>query len=325
VSTCPRCDAAIGADDRFCLNCGQPLNEDAAVARPAVATDAGGEDGALALPAQEEPPGEVELVACPECGSSNAARRRSCGRCGRLLAAAPVPDEDRTGEVDVVASPDDAPAWTPARDDGDRVAAPQPRHRGLGVAVVGLGLVLGTGLGVAAATGMGPFATVEPVEFDAVAYPQEADLLEPATARSSSTATPDGARTFGPDQTVDGDLTTAWLPADEEDGALLQHGFVAPVWIDRLEVATGDQHDETTFSATGRVTEVRVDLGTHRLDVTLAPIDGVQLVRLPEPVLADEVTWEVVDTNGGVGAVSEVRYVGWQADEEDREAYRERR
>ena len=126
------------------------------------------------------------------------------------------------------------------------------------------------------------------------------------------------------EKTADRDLTTAWRPDDEEVGALLRHGFVAPVWVDHLEIATGDQADETTFADTARVTEVLVDLGTQRLDVEVDGVDGVQVVRLPEPVLTDEVTWEVTDTSGGVGAIAEVRYVGWQADDEDEQAFHQR-
>lgn len=323
MPTCPRCDATTGEGDRFCLNCGRALTEAAAVARRQAIRDPDATDTSLPVAAARAP-GPVELVACPQCGGSNAARRRWCGRCGASLLgdndlAVPEPAFGPSMEPDW----QEEPGWDP----GAQTPAPSRggwRRRGIAIAVVGFGAVVGTALGVAAGTGMGPFASVEPVPFDPDAYPDAPERLGPATAGSSSTAPPDGARAFGPEMTVDGDLTSAWIPDGEERGALLRHGFVAPVWIDRIEIATGDQLDETTFAASGKVTEVLVDLGAQRLDVTLAGMDGVQLVRLPEPVLADEVTWEVTDTSGDVGAVSEVRYVGWPADEEDRRAFRER-
>jgi ribosomal protein S27AE len=42
---------------------------------------------------------DVELVSCPNCGSSNAARRARCGRCGQRLRpdAPPLSDADLEG------------------------------------------------------------------------------------------------------------------------------------------------------------------------------------------------------------------------------------
>ena len=263
----------------------------------------------------------MELVACPSCGASNAARRRHCGRCGQSLRTTPTPASEPDQDL-IVPTPTPAGHW---EDDGEDTAPSRPhRRRGLGVLVVGLGLVLGTGLGVAAGTGMGPFATVEPVPFDPTAYPREPAAVRPATTGSTSTAPSDGERIFGPQATVDGDLATVWMPDGEETGARLRHGFVAPLWVERLEVATGDQSGPEAFAATARVTEVRVDLGSQVVVAELQDIEGVQVVLLPEPVLTDQVTWEVTDTTGGVGAIAEVRYVGWPADESDREAFRAR-
>lgn len=282
--------------------------------------DADVTDTSLPVPQLAAP--EVELVACPDCGASNAVRRRRCGRCRAALgdeaAMEPLPQPAQPPDpVD-----HDDPPWSPS----PPTPAPRKRwrRRSAALAVVAMGAVVGTGLGLSASMGLGPFATVEAVPFDPGAYPDSPSRLMPATAGSSSTAPPDGGRSFGPELTVDGDLTTAWIPDGQERGALLRHGLVAPVWVDRVEIATGDQHDDTTFAATARVTGVRIDLGTLRLDVTVAGTDGVQVIRLPDPVLTDEVTWEITATSDGVGAVSEIRYVGWRADEADREAFRGR-
>lgn len=212
-----------------------------------------------------------------------------------------------------------APATTPPSD----ADAPRRGRRGAALAVIVLGVVVGTVLGLAAGMGVGPFERDEPVAFDTLAYPDEPVMRRPATAASSSTADPEGDRAFEPTQTVDDDLDTAWRADDEGAGALLRHGYVAPVWVTRIEVATGDQANDATFTAAGQVTGARIDLGTLQVEATLAGTDGVQVLRLPRPVLTDEITWEVTDVVGHPAAISEVRYIGWNADEEDRRAYEE--
>lgn len=318
------------------MQCGQRLPQGAGdpveasragrAAGPAGTGDAAADPQATELVQPRRDPArrrDVELVACPACGSSNTARRLRCGRCGTSLhpdlgpgpAGEPGPDEG-----------DDA--WTPPpateAHPGEDTAPRRGRRRGAAVAVITLGLVVGTGLGLAAGMGMGPFARAEPVPFDDLAYPDEPTVQRPATVGASSTAGPDGSRTFEPTQTVDGRLTTAWRADDEDSGALVRHGFVAPVWVAEVEVATGDQYDDTAFSAVGRVVEARIDLGTMQVEATLAGVDGVQVIPLPRPVLTDEITWEVTDVVGEPAAISEVRYVGWQADAEDDEAYQSR-
>lgn len=312
----------MGVTDRFCLACGQALAE----VSPAAAGGAVDPDVPLRVDLGEDPTDlsmpvpdathaiDVDLVACPRCGASNAARRARCGRCGTLLQASargaePAPSPDEV----VIVTP--APVLPPP--------APAPRRRGLGLLVVVLGLVVGTGLGVLAGLGVGPFARPATVAFDPLAYPDPASLRRPDTAGASSTAAADGARTFGPERAVDGDLATAWRASGQGEGELVRHGFVRPQWVDRIEVATGDQVDDGTFLAHGRVTRVEVDLGTQRLDVTLADGPGVQVVALPEPVLTDEITWTLRGVAGTPAALSEIRYVGWPADDDDTAAFRD--
>ena len=307
------------------MACGQALDEPAT--GPAVPERT--ETSAVpVLPAVEPADDDVDLVTCPTCGASNAVRRRRCGRCGQSLVTPSEPRPVPEAEEEIAPVPVDTPTHTSGWNDDatDPPGGPsrRRRRRGLGVVVVVLGLVVGTGLGVAAGTGTGPFATLEPVAFDPTAYPRDPAVQQPATTGASSTATGAGDRAFGPEHTVDGDLTTAWQAEGEAEGARLRHGFVAPVWITRIEVATGDQSTPDAFAAAGRATEVLIDLGSQRLDVQLADQPGVQLVTLPEPVLTDQVTWEVTSVAGGAPAIAEVRYVGWPADEADREAYRER-
>lgn len=326
MPTCSHCGAATGADDRFCMQCGRRLASGAPARDeaipPGTATHAGvaPDPDATGVVARPQGPAGVELVACPSCGSSNAARRMQCARCGTGLHPAgegPVEDRDEVDDDhDWLLVPPAAPPPDGAR--------PRRGRRGAALAVIVVGMVVGTVLGLAAGMGVGPFQREEPVAFDTLAYPDEPTLRRPATAAASSTADPEGDRAFEPTQTVDDDLATAWRADDEGEGALVRHGYVAPVWVTRIEVATGDQADDTTFASVGRVTGALIDLGTLQVEATLAASDGVQVLRLPRPVLTDEITWEVTDVVGHPAAITEVRYIGWDADEEDREAYEER-
>lgn len=320
MPSCARCNATTGADDRYCMACGHRLGTPPSPPREDHdATD-------TTLPPVPAPHGDAEagLVACPACGTSNAARRRRCGRCGAgLRGDSAVPLEDPPVEAAPPLAAGRAAAWD---DTGTRVPAPRSgARRSAAIAVVVLGILVGAGVGAAAGMGLGPFATVEAVPFDPDAYPTDPRSLRPATAGSSSTAAPAGDRTFGPEQTVDDDLATAWRTEGEARGARLRHAFVAPVWLQRIEVAVGDQVDDDTFSEVGRPTRVTVDLGTQQVEATLAADPGVQLIELPEPVLVDQVTWEVTAVTGeDTVALSEVDYVGWRADDADQEAFGER-
>lgn len=312
------------------MQCGRPLTAAASaghrVAPPGAAVSGQPPSdpdatSVTALPQPRDGAG-VELVACPSCGASNAARRLQCGRCGARLH--PAPERPAGDDDPLVADEDPDVVMVPATRTGPETAAPRRRRRGAALAVITFGVVVGTVLGLAAGMGVGPFAREEPVAFDALAYPDDPTMRRPATASSSSTAEPDGERVFDPGKTVDDDLGTAWRSDGEGEGALLRHGYVAPVWVTRIEVATGDQVDDAVFSTAGRVTGAMVDLGTLQVEATLAGTEGVQVLRLPRPVLTDEITWEVTDLVGEPAAISEVRYVGWNADDEDRRAYEDR-
>lgn len=274
--------------------------------------------GVVGVPPAPPERAGVELIACPSCGSSNAARRLGCGRCGARLhpGSESLADDQELG-------PEDEDDWllVPATTPQAPPPAPRRRRRGAALAVITFGVVVGTVLGLAAGMGVGPFSRVEPVSFDTMAYPDEPTLRRPATASSSSTADPEGERVFGPGQSVDDELATAWRAGGEGKGALLRHGYVAPVWVTRIEVATGDQVDDEVFATVGRVTGAEIDLGTMQVDATLAGAEGVQILRLPRPVLTHEITWQVTQLVGEPAAISEVRYIGWNADDEDRRAY----
>jgi hypothetical protein len=314
---------------RFCLQCGTPLMGRAVSAEADDVTDPGassppqqsvvdrGDDPTdLSMPVHDATQVvDVELVSCPNCGSSNAARRARCGRCGQRLRpdAPPLPATDMDD--------DDAPAqaWAPSE------PPPVPsRRRGIGIAIVVLGILIGAGVGLAAGLGLGPFAAPEVAEFDPRAYPSAPEQVRPTAVGASTTAPMAGDITIGPQATVDEDLGTAWLPRDDDDRPLLVHRFTDPVWVSRIEVATGWQVDDATFFDNGRVTGARIDLGTLRVDATIADVRGWQVIRLPRPVLLEEITWQVTETIGGTGALAEVRYVGWPADDADTDRFRDR-
>lgn len=321
MPTCARCDATTGVDDRYCMACGHRLGTDPVPEAP----DPARTDTTLPpvpVPVVED---EAGLIACPTCGTSNAARRRRCGRCGAGLRGDGAVPLDEPPVSDAPHAAGRAPTWDEEDDHPVARRTGSRRGRGAAIAVVVLGILVGAGVGAAAGMGIGPFATVEAVAFDPDAYPTEPRSLRPATAGSSSTAPAVGDRTFGPELTVDDDLATAWRTEDEGRGSRLRHAFVEPIWLDRVEVAVGDQASDAAFGQVGRPTRAVLDLGTQRIEATLAPEPGVQLVELPEPVLVDQVTWEVTTITGGrTVAITEIDYVGWRADEADRRSFAER-
>ena len=84
--------------------------------------------------------------------------------------------------------------------------------------------------------------------------------------------------------------------------------------------------DGDTWSASGRPVRVDIDVSSDvRIQATLLDQPGFQELLLPVPVLTDEVNLRFLQAAGGdAPAVSEIRYVGHLADDEDRSAYRAR-
>lgn len=296
MATCSRCDAPVPASSPFCPACGAAVD-----AEPT--WHVGDDDTDPRMPVGVPPPSSsVELVACPQCGAGNAARRRRCGRCGQVLdpdaALVAEPDEDLT------TVPPPAPVPPPPTERARRRS-----RRGLVAAIVVLGLLLGTGLGLAFA--VGPFRGPDPVAFDPAAHDDEARQLEPDSAGATS---PERGATTAPARSVDGDRETAWVPDEDDDEPQLVHGFDEPVWVVRIELVAGGAERSSP-------TRVLLDLGTVRADTALLASDEPQAIRLPEPVLVDRVRWTVTESVGGPGALSEVRYVGWPSNQRERDAF----
>lgn len=296
MATCSRCDAPVPPPSQFCPECGAAVD-----AEPTWRV--GDEDTDPRMPVGVPPPSSsVELVACPQCGAGNAARRRRCGRCGSVLdpdgALVAEPDEDLT------TVPPPAPVPPPPTERTRRRS-----RRRLVAAIVVVGLLLGTGIGLAFA--VGPFRGPDPVAFDPAAHDDEARQLEPDKAGATS---PEPGATTAPARSVDGDRETAWVPAEDDSEQQLVHSFDEPVWVVRVElVAGGAEHSSPT--------RVLLDLGTVRADTTLLASDEPQAIRLPEPVLVDRVRWTVTESVGGPGALAEVRYVGWPSNQRERDAF----
>lgn len=326
----------MDASARFCTQCGQPLADSVPPPASPEAPDQGDETdppgpGAedhdtegddptdLAMPVGEATQSvDVQLEACPRCGASNAVRRVRCGRCGSRLdgvADRGPRDTPPTGNRVPESPQRPPPSRAPAVD-----ARRARRRRGAAVAIVVVGLVVGAGLGLAAGMDVGPFAEPTEVEFDPEAYPSEPSGVSPVTTGASSTRTGAGERSFGPRSAVDEDLLTAWVPRAEDAEPRLVHRFDAPVWIDRIEVATGLGQDAGA-EGVGRTTGARIDLRGLRVEATLEDTGGMQLIQLPDPVLVEEVTWLVTSTVDGTGSIAEVRYRGWPADEDDRDSF----
>lgn len=317
MPTCTRCGTELSATARFCTECGTPTGP----------TDVDATD--LAIPVLDQTRViDVDLVSCPRCGASNAARRTRCGRCQAVLRpdvtndGEPLEDDTRTQVTPMTVTTrrpaTSPPAASPATTSSSR------RRRAVATGIVLLGLLVGGGVGSAMALGVGPFATPEPVPFDGEAYTDEAEQLRVDRAGASTARGGQGDETHGHARSLDGDLGTAWVPGAQDAEPRLLHLFDAPVWVARIQIGTGWQADPATFRATGRVTRARIDLGTVVVDATIADEQGIQVLRLPDPVLVDQVTWQVTESVGGAGGIAEVRYIGWPAHAEDAETFRSR-
>lgn len=331
---CPRCDTELPPAARFCVQCGAAVAADPDGDTAASSGVGDGEEVTdLSMPTGGEHTRvvEVELQDCPRCGASNAARRRRCGRCGtrlggpagRSTSTRDPRDTPPTGQAVPRPTPA-APPSQPASDgvgSGSRARDPRRRRRRRAVAsaFVAGGLLVGAAIGVAAGSGLGPFASPVQIDFDAASYPDDPAALLPASTGATSTHPPVDGTVFGPTLAVDDDRTTAWAPQPEDTDTRLVHHFEQPVWVDHIEVASG-LPDEAQVDGIGRVTGATIDLRRFRVDASIADSGGVQVIQLQEPVLVEDVTWQVTSASGGTGALAEVRYRGWPADQADQDA-----
>lgn len=286
--TCPRCGAPAEDATNFCTRCGQDLRADApaaAGARPAPATAPSG------------PAVDLQLVACPTCGASNAASRARCGRCHADLAG---------GRPPPAASGDDDEHWA---SDPDR-DSPVPRAL-LVVTVLAVVAVAAVVAALLGARGIGWFA---PTEAMSPLASQGEPLVVGAVDASSQLG--GQASDYGPPaNAVDGDTATAWVEGADGPGTgeWLELVLVEPALVHRVVVWNGNQRGEL-FPVSNRVASLRIDIGDRTFTGDLLDRRGPQAVDLPEPVRGDRVRLtveRVVRGERGIDtAISEVEVYG---------------
>lgn len=301
-TTCPRCGAEVGTG-RFCTACGaalRPGSETGGAGLGARTSGTGAEPAQSRAPAPEgagergSDPAAARVVACPRCGAVNAASRRRCGRC----------------HADLTADPSDAAAASTARDRApasggtgspsrasvaDDEDPPLPGVVVLAAAVAAVA-VLAVGLTLLSARGVGPFAGPSA----AAGGPTETVEVAMADVSASSALPAEGARSYGSDNLVDDDPTTAWNEGEPGDGTGERIDLVLsePTRVTELLVWNGYQAEDF-FPQHNRVRSLRLELGDRRFTVQLLDRSGPQAIELPEPVTTDLVRLTIASVYPG--------------------------
>ncbi|HEX9889524.1 MAG TPA: discoidin domain-containing protein [Nitriliruptorales bacterium] len=199
--------------------------------------------------------------------------------------------------------------------------------------VVGLGVVVGGLIGGLAVAELGPFAeqpaAPEPT-FDPAVYADQPQPLDLAMVLASSTREPRGEIRYDAALMTDEDLSTAWNsvggPRPDGVGESLSFTLAQPAWVSGLVIGNGYQKDDRSFVANARLRRVRVSLGGDAVyDVSILDQPGRQVVDFGEPVLADHVNVEVLESYPGDTyqdlAVSELVIRGWATVGSDRDRF----
>lgn len=249
---------------------------------------------------------------CPSCAAANPPTRELCASCGAGLDDGVVPP------TPVERSAPDPPTVRRRRRSHARWLVPVLS----GAALVGV-LVLALTL-----AGLGPLASgpdVPAADFDRSSYDADAAPLtvtDIATRTASEDADSEAAVAM-----ADGDPTTAWRSSGELDPTTevletIDLVFDGPAWVERIELANGDQLDRDAYAASAPLREVRITFDggvivlAELLDIGLQR----QVVPLPEPTLTTVVRIDVLQRVPGPQdqlAVSELTPVGWPATGED--------
>lgn len=291
---CPSCQQPLAEGARFCPSCGNAIRHDpdgTAVLRTVDAGAAtppeGGGGGTAAAPV-------AALVRCPACGAENSSTRVLCARCGVDLesgerpVAAPVvhrpgPAEDVTGDVDR------------SEGRGGRTAM-------VVAAIIVVGAIVGVVVGlwvVDAGSDPEPAAPV----FDPAVYTDEPQPLTVTAVGASSVRPPAGEVTYGADNLVDDDITTAWSHDPSVEAAAdvdLALALGDPAWVTALTFANGAQADDLAFTADGRILRMRLLAGGDAAaELQLLDQQGLQRVTLPEPLLLETIRLVVIEAVPG--------------------------
>jgi hypothetical protein len=249
---------------------------------------------------------------CPSCAAANPPTRELCATCGAGLDDGVVPP-------------------TPVRRDApDPPTVPRRRrsHARWLVPIVGGAVLIAVLVLALTLAGLGPLASgpdVPTADFDGSVYADDAaplTITDIATRTTSQDADAEAAVAM-----ADGDTTTAWRSSGEleETSDLLETIDLVldgSAWIERIELANGDQFDRDAYDASSPLREVRITFdGGVVVDAELLDI-GLrrQAIRLPEPALTTVVRIDVLQRVPGPHdqlAVSELTPIGWPAAGDD--------
>lgn len=280
---CPSCGYPIPPGRRsLCPNCRHPLIFDAeddtvgAVAATGLhkPTEVPAPDETVVMSAVPASPPSTQPEAgpvCPSCGHVNAPSRLRCERCASTLASRPLPP------------PLPPPPATPPR-----------RPTGLLVGAVAGALILALGLGFLAFWMSRPDGGDASVGRPGVGLPSPTPTLtsRPSTpaeltrvkhkaikAKASSTLA-SGEFTYGIDNTLDGDPTTAWNSDGDRVGAFarvtLTYRFSKPVELRAIEVYNGYQRSTEAFENNSRVRSLLVSTDATKQTFELVDRQGAQ-------------------------------------------------
>lgn len=120
---------------------------------------------------------------------------------------------------------------------------------------------------------------------------------------------------FQPLQLVDGNLKTAWCSSSSDAQAdALSFGFASVAVVDEVRLGTGNQVDTATFHASARPRKFILRTDGRASTFSVADTEGVQTVKLDQPLQGQVFTLEVLDVEpaedpAAPACVSEVQLV----------------
>jgi hypothetical protein len=296
---CTECGAVATAGNTFCTTCGRYLEWDGK-SEPA--------DG-VATAAVPPPTVPIPIVVpprvieggtpCPACAASNPEGRRFCLQCGARLVAAPP------------ATPPPAP----------KSARPTRRLPAIVSAVVGIAVVgafagvLTRGGGDKAPDGA-PSSSVASTTVVATTALPAPSVVDPRTitAIASSVLPPDGAFTYGINNTLDKNLETAWNDGAAGTGAgeKLTYRFDRPLQLVTVRIVNGYASTPELFKENARIRAAVLVTDSGRFPVTLPDVADRQEITVEFGRTASLVI-EVVSVYPGMKyedlAVTEVEFL----------------